>query len=314
MDNLSHAFIGVALAALSGHPPSLTDPLYIATILGAQAPDFDIITHLKSNFSYMKSHRAFSHSLPGLIMWSSLITVLLLYNLGMTDWLSYLLWSFIGGLSHILLDYFNTHGASLLWPFNKKRQTNHLLNVFDPLLLLFFSIPYFFALPAGLLGIISLSTLACYLALRTAMRVRIKKRLTIFFAAEQIARLAVMPNLKRVLVWDFVVELADAYIVGQFNFIQCKLTVKTKLLKQQHPEIAKLVQTTELGEFFQSFTPYLYLNVEKQANGLFLVRLYDLRYFLNEKFVHRAIIHFDKNKTPLESYLLTANHIIKIPT
>ncbi len=74
------------------------------------------------------------------------------------------------------------------------------------------------------------------------------------------------------------------------------------------------MQTTELGEFFRSFTPFLYLDVEKQADGFSLVKLYDLRYFFNEKFVHRAIIHFDSNQIALDSYLVTEDHVIKMPT
>ena len=46
MDSLSHALIGIAVAGLSGHQLSLSDPIYIAAILGAQAPDFDIIASL----------------------------------------------------------------------------------------------------------------------------------------------------------------------------------------------------------------------------------------------------------------------------
>ncbi len=313
MDNLSHAFIGIAIAALSGHQLSIHDPLYIAAILGAQAPDFDIITHLKGNFAYMKSHRAFSHSLPGLVMWSSLITIIMAI-LGMSDWTTNLLWSLAGGLSHIFLDYFNTHGASLFWPFNKERQTNHLLNVIDPLLLLLFSIPYFFTLTPWQLGVVTLSTLSLYLLLRIFMRYSIKNRLVTAFAVKKIMRLAVMPSLKHILIWDFVIELADVYLVGQCHFIHAELVIKSKLLKQDHPEVDARVQATPLGEFFTSFTPFLYLDVENQADGFSLVTLYDLRYFLNENFVHGAMIHFDDNQTALDSYLLMSGRAIKLPT
>jgi inner membrane protein len=313
MDNLSHALIGIAVAALSGHQLSIQDPLYIATLLGAQAPDFDIITHLKGNFAYMKSHRAFSHSLPGLVMWSSLIT-LLMVALGMPDLMKSFLWSFAGGLSHIFLDYFNTHGASLLWPFNKERQTNHLLNVVDPLLLLLFSLPYFFVLTPWQLGVVTLSTLALYLMLRIFMRYSSKSRLTTAFAAQKIIRLAVMPNLKHILIWDFVIELSDAYIVGQFHFVHGEIVINSKLLKQDHQEVDAPVQATELGEFFTSFTPFLYLDIKNQADGFSLVTLYDLRYFLNKTFVHGAIIHFDDHQIALDSYLLTDGRAIKLPT
>lgn len=312
MDNLSHAFIGIAVAALSGHQLSIHDPLYIAALLGAQAPDFDIITHLKGNFAYMKSHRAFSHSLPGLVMWSSFITILMVI-LGMPDWTTSLLWSFAGGLSHIFLDYFNTHGASLFWPFNKERQTNHLLNVVDPLLLLLFSIPYFFAFTPWQLGVVTLSTLALYLVMRIAMRYSIKNRLLAAFAVNKVVRLAVMPNLKNILIWDFVIELSDVYLVGHFHFVHAEMVINAKLFKQDHQEVDACVQATTLGEFFTSFTPFLYLDVENQADGFSLVTLYDLRYFLNETFVHGAIIHFDDHQIALDSYLLTAGHAMRLP-
>ena len=74
------------------------------------------------------------------------------------------------------------------------------------------------------------------------------------------------------------------------------------------------VQSTQLGGFFTSFTPFLYLDVKKQANGFSLVTLYDLRYFLNKTFVHGAVFHFDNNQRALDSYLLTCGRAVKLPT
>jgi inner membrane protein len=49
----------VAVAGLSGHQPALGDPIFVAAVLGAQAPDFDIVALARGNMAFSGSTGAF---------------------------------------------------------------------------------------------------------------------------------------------------------------------------------------------------------------------------------------------------------------
>ena len=70
MDTSTHVLMGLGLASLAQVDPivsgneALTQAVLIGTVIGSNAPDFDILYHLKGNNSYLKNHRSHSHSLP----------------------------------------------------------------------------------------------------------------------------------------------------------------------------------------------------------------------------------------------------------
>lgn len=313
MDSLSHAFLGVAVAALSGHPLSIHDPVYIAAVLGAEAPDFDILVWVRSHFAYLKAHRAFSHSFPGLLVLAGFFTAVAC-GIGLTaDLFAFFGWFLAGSLSHSLIDYFNTHGVSLLWPLSKIRQTNHLLNVVDPLLWLLFCIPYLISQTPLFISQMTFLVLTFYLLFRAALRRLVTNRLTRLYSLQPIQQLAVMPNLQRIFTWDFVLQSADAYMIGEYSLLTGTLLIRQTLQRQEkHQAVLKLLQDTPLGKFFESFTPFLYWDVKCLESGL-LVTCYDLRYYLNQKFVHSGMIRFDHGNQPCISYLYTYNRMIQLP-
>ncbi|WP_378953476.1 metal-dependent hydrolase [Pelosinus sp. sgz500959] len=313
MDSLSHALIGIAVAGLSGHQLSLNDPIYLATILGAQAPDFDIITQIKGNFSYIKQHRSFSHSLPGLAIWSLLIGILLHFFMPQTHLLSLLGWAFAGGLSHIMIDYFNTHGAAILWPFRKERKSLYLLNVVDPILLVLMTSLYSLNITMFELSFSTFFVIIAYLALRIILRKKAKKQLKNLFDHQKIIQLSVMPSLKRILFWDFVLETEHCYLVGQLGVLYPVLEINANLPKQKKlSKITLEARKTPLGDFFTSFTPFIYFEEREHFNTL-SVNIYDLRYILNKQFLHHATIIFDHNKLPTASYMHSYGRTMKIP-
>jgi inner membrane protein len=313
MDSLSHALIGIAIAGLSGHPLSFHDPIYLATILGAQAPDFDIIAQVKGKFSYLRQHRAFSHSIPGLALWSIMISTGLSIFMPQTTLLSLLGWSFAGCLSHILIDYFNTHGAALLWPFRKERKTLQLLNVFDPILLVLLLSIYMLDFSMFTLSCLTLFILMSYIIFRVILRKKGKNQLLDLFSERDILQITVMPSLKRILYWDFVLETKDSYVVGQVGALSPILELHADLTKPK--DISNFTQQalkTLIGDFFTTFTPFIYFREQKSPHSI-SVTIYDLRYVLNKEFLHRATIIFDDNNLPTTSYLHTYGSTTKIP-
>ncbi|HWR41546.1 metal-dependent hydrolase [Sporomusa sp.] len=314
MDTLSHALVGIAVAGLSGHPLSFGDPLYLASIIGAQAPDFDIIAQIRGNFSYLRQHRAFSHSIPGLVMWSGLITAGFFLCMPDTPLAQVFIWSFLGGLSHICIDFFNAHGAAILFPFSRERKSFSLLNVFDPFLLTIMLTVFLQGLTPRETSLLFFASVGLYTLLRYLLKLRATILLRQHFINSGISRILVMPSLRSVFCWDFVIETANHYYVGQIGALQPVLTLHTELLKQTLSPALQGAQKTVLGEFFSSFTPFSYFteyqDTDQHAKH---VRIYDLRYFFNQGFLHSATIIYGHDEQPCDSYIQTYGRKIKIP-
>ncbi len=313
MDSFSHALVGIAIAGLSGHPLSIYDPTYLAAILGAQAPDFDIIAQIKGKFSYLRQHRAFSHSIPGLVLWSFLISTVLSIIMPQANFLSLLGWAFSGSLSHIIMDYFNTHGAAILWPIQKERKSLQLLNVFDPILFVLLLSVYAFDFTMFTLSCFTFIILVAYLLFRMVLRKKAKKQLYRLYSQRDILQITVMPSLKRILFWDFVLETKNAYLVGQLGTISPALKLHADLAKQKNLSPLTLqAKKTLIGNFFATFTPYIYFAEQKDTHSI-SVTIYDLRYVLNKQFLHRATIIFDHTNQPTTSYLHSYGSTTQIP-
>lgn len=313
MDTLSHALVGIAVAGLSGHPFSMSDPLYIAAIIGAQAPDFDILAQLRGNFSYLRQHRAFSHSLPGLILWSGLIAAGFLVCLPEMAPTQVFFWSFLGGLSHIGLDFFNAHGAAVLFPVSRERKSFSLLNVFDPVLLSIMLIVFLQGLAPRDTSLLFFTTTALYILVRYLLKLRARVILRHHFIKSGVIRSLVMPSLTSILYWDFVIETETNYFVGRIGALQPALTLHSKLRKQTLSPMLAGAQKTVLGEFFSAFTPFSYFAESEAQQQTKLVRIYDLRYFFKHGFLHSATIIFGQDEQPCDSYIQTYGRKIKIP-
>lgn len=313
MDTLSHALVGLALAGLSGHNPALNDSLYIATILGAQAPDFDIIAQVRGNVAYLRQHRAFSHSFPGIAIWSIAISCVIQLFMPQAAFGQTFAWAFAGGLSHIIIDYFNTHGVAILWPFRKERKSYPLLNVFDPILLVIMLTQYASRAPMLHISLTTFATLIIYILSRYLLRLRAGNWLKKEFANQTVSRVWVMPSLNHLLHWDFVVETERGYLNGRVGALYPVMAIQADLPKKTASPLTVEAQKTTLGEFFRSFTPFSYFEEHPDLESQ-KVTIYDLRYFANKQFIHSATIIFDSDNAPCESYIHSLGHTIKVQT
>jgi membrane-bound metal-dependent hydrolase YbcI (DUF457 family) len=116
MDIITHAGIGIIAATpvLDSHPE-----LALGLVAGSVLPDLDALSRIFGKRAYLRSHQTWSHALPVHIVFSALAGLLahacgvdgLLLGLGL-----------LGGLAiHVLLDFSNTLGVTLLAPFSPKR-------------------------------------------------------------------------------------------------------------------------------------------------------------------------------------------------
>lgn len=309
MDTLSHALIGMAVAGLSGHQPAVADPIYIAAVLGAQAPDFDIVAQARGNIAYLRQHRAFSHSIPGVALWAAAIAGGIKLFLPQAPVAEILLWAMAGGLSHTLIDYFNSHGTAILWPLRAERKSYPLLNVFDPILLVMLLAMYATPMPMLNVSLASFAALGVYILARYLLRRRATDWLTGRFAGQMIKRLWVMPCLHRLFYWDFVVETERRHITGRLGALYPLLEIQADLPRQAVSPLAAEARKTTLGEFFTTFTPFIYF-AEQPDDAT--VTIYDLRYHSGEKFVHSATIVFGEDNTPCEEYIHSLGRTVKV--
>lgn len=311
MDSLSHALVGVAVAGLSGHQPALADPIYIAAVLGAQAPDFDIIALARGNVAYLRQHRAFSHSLPGVALWSAAIAVAIHFFMPAATTAQIFLWAFAGGLSHTLLDYFNSHGVAILWPFRRERKSYPLLNVVDPVLLLIMLSMYIYRMPMLHVSLATFTAVAVYIIGRYLLRRRATARLAGRFGSQFVRRIWVMPSLDRLFYWDFVLETDRRCINGRLGAWYPLLEIKADLPRSHSSPLATEARKTTLGEFFSTFTPFSYFE-ERAGDNTPVVNIYDLRYHSGGNFVHSATIFFTADNTPGEAYIHSLGRTVKM--
>lgn len=311
MDALAHAVIGLTVAGLSGHQPAVGDPVYIATILGAQAPDFDLVAQIKGDMSYLKQHRAFSHSIPGIMFSAILISFALSHLSPNITFGQAFMWAFAGGLSHIIVDYFNTHGVAILWPFCRERKSYPLLNVFDPLALIIMLAPYGLRhLPVNAPAL-ALAGLNIYIAVRFTLRLLAESRLRNLYKARQLQRLWVMPALESLTYWDFVAETKEHYINGQLRLLAFQPQIRAALPKAACSDLTSQAEKTSLGQFFRTFTPYAYFE-EHPESYPHTVNIYDLRYFSGKQFIHSATVVFNQDDSPCETYIHSLGRTIKL--
>lgn len=117
MDIVHHGIIGViGLSVAESLDLGMGGVFFL---IGSILPDLDVFLMLLGKRVYLKNHQGFSHSLVFLPLFSLMIVVLFTPLIPFA-WGNVLAIG-VGILVHVLLDYSNTYGISLLYPLSKKR-------------------------------------------------------------------------------------------------------------------------------------------------------------------------------------------------
>ncbi|WP_418790794.1 metal-dependent hydrolase [Phosphitispora sp. TUW77] len=311
MDPLTHALVGVGVAALTGDKFALSNPVHLGVVLGALAPDIDIVVRFFGDVPYLKHHRGSSHSIPGTLIMSGFIAAVLWLLLGGINPGLIFIWTFLGALSHIVLDILNSYGAKVLWPFSRKKYTLNLLVVADPIIIMIFAVVIFWPGMPGVIAQAAFWLVTIYLGSRFYMRQRVYRMLKRQFVEDDICRIIVMPAMVSLWNWYFLIETSGSYIVGEIRHFSPKPGIKKILEKApQNPLIGKALKS-RLGELFQSFTPYFHIS-HCLEEGKHIIRFCDLRYFFREDFLHNATVIFDESQTIVDAVFQPYNKHRKI--
>lgn len=292
MDLITHGVVGLALGSLTGVPGLINNPLAIGSLIGSVIPDGDIIYQLKGDYAYLKNHRGPSHSIVMGAVVSLIISGILRGLFYDFSFWAIFAWTFGGYMLHIGLDIFNSYGANILWPLNKKKVESGLLLIFDPALLISAGVIY---LSGGeYKGRIAASIVffALYLIFRWILKKRVHNNLVRHFGLEVDEKIVVMPSMLRLFKWDFIFYKKEKIVTGRVNILKRDIEVRDEL-KRSHAKVESLVLNTNIGEFFKDFSPHYHIKwIEDGENHRAVIT--DLRYFVKGNYLHHATALFNE--------------------
>ncbi len=146
MENLAHSFFGAVLyrSAFERYLPNSLPFL----IVGANLPDLDVVVNFFGKIAYLNHHRGLTHSIPGIIVLSTLLATVWFFwqkwrsssssksnNSSTPNTVSPLM-IFLASLAsvatHPMLDYLNNYGVRPLLPWNNKWFYGDLVFIIDP--------------------------------------------------------------------------------------------------------------------------------------------------------------------------------------
>ena len=294
-DPLTHGLIGASLAALSGHPLQLNDPVFLGCTLGAMLPDLDIVTHYKGRLNYLLKHRGASHSLLALSGMALGLSALLYVVFPTTAWSSIFFWTLVGVFSHGLFDVLNSYGAKLFWPFIDKRITINMAMLTEPVIFTVFlsSAIFTWSIPSlatqSTVAAFALSSL--YLAYREYSRAKVRKRLINVYHLKDKSQVRVLPAMYRPFNWNFLLIQKKSVRFGTVRKNTPTIEQVLPRWDESDPYVAAAKDGMVAG-IFDEFTPYYHI-LTKQDEDEFKIEFLDLRYWTKGNFLYSGKVVMD---------------------
>ncbi len=307
MDTGTHIVMGVALAGLTLSDPvvsteaATTSAVFTGVIIGSLAPDIDTVLKLRNNAVYIRHHRGITHSIPAVLLWPLIITILLSLLIPGSSFMHVWAWTFLAVFLHVFVDIFNAYGTQALRPFSRQWVAIGVINTFDPTI---------FTLHLVALGIWAMGVkpiypivtlyivLVFYYLVRFAVKAAVKHAVinTIPDADEVI----IAPTM-RFFQWRVAASSAQYHYVGRAY--GRSITLYDQFLKEplpDFPEVEAALQDENLRAF-TSFSPIYRWELTK-IGDLCEVRLIDLRYRSKGYYPFVAVAHVDADMNVVNSY------------
>lgn len=310
MDSASHFVVGIGLAGLAqldpvvSSDPALSTAVIVGVMIGSQAPDFDTVTRLKNNETYIRQHRGISHSLPAIVLWTFLLTTILyLFVPEPHHYLHLLGWTMLAVSLHVFMDLFNTYGTQAFRPFTNKWISWNIIHIFDPFIFAAHVI-------AGLLWIFTPAkpqiifptlyiVLFIYYIVRTLYHRWLDVKISRQMSISDEDTLTVMPTV-RFRNWHLMLKHNDgSYELGTCNkgHVYWHETVRSDHhpmieTSRSHPSVAALLD----------FSRHTVAHVTKHHWGT-EIRWFDVRYRYRKQYPFVAIVFYDNRQQPIASYV-----------
>jgi inner membrane protein len=308
LEPITHFLAGAVLARAGFNRKTA---LATATMtLAAEAPDLDIFWRFKGPVYYFAHHRGFTHSFLGLFLMSG-FTVGLMYLVWLLRgrrtnipglpprWGLLFLFSYIAGLSHILLDFTNNYGVRPFWPFWEKWYSWDIVFIIEPALYIILIaglvLPAIFSRHESLPRGRTAATVAavCVLALYAARDYEHRKAVHAlgdmeFQAGAEFRSGATVESPTRVSVYPYFWTLTRWYAISETRdfFASADISSPTGTLNRETLErIPKPPETPVILAAKQSYLGRVYLNwaqypliTETSSEGNSIVQFRDLRF------------------------------------
>ena len=132
--------MGVAICGLALSDPIVsadavtTSAVFSGIVIGSLIPDIDTVLKLRNNAVYIRHHRGITHSIPAVLLWPLLLTIVLSLIFPGSNFIHVWAWSFLAVFFHVFVDIFNSYGTQALRPFSKKWVAIGVINTFDPII------------------------------------------------------------------------------------------------------------------------------------------------------------------------------------
>jgi inner membrane protein len=137
LDNLTHSLVGAVIGRTG--VKRLTPRAMPALIISANLPDIDSFFARPLGYEAIEAHRGFSHGIGGLVTMPFVAAAIILIwekfrpgKEGAVKPAALLFVSFLGVLSHPILDFMNTYGVRLLDPVSQRWFYGDTLFIMDP--------------------------------------------------------------------------------------------------------------------------------------------------------------------------------------
>lgn len=300
---MGFAIGGLALAdpVVASHPATFT-AVMAGTIIGQQAPDIDTVLKLRNNAVYIRHHRGITHSIPAVLLWPLLITVLVSLIIQDANVFHLWLWTFLAVILHVFVDIFNAYGTQALRPFSNKWVALGVINTFDPFIFAlhcFGLLLWAFGANPVLTFSIMYAVIVGYYIIRFAVQhaVRTAVRNTI----QDEAHIIVAPTM-RFFQWRVAAASQTHYYVGRAYGRSINIYDKIKIVPIPKTPLIEAALEDKNLKAFQSFSSIYHWEISELENGLTEVRLIDLRYRSDNRYPFVAVAHLDEQNQIITSY------------
>lgn len=310
MDTGTHFVVGLGLAGLAhvdpavSQDPQLATAILIGTVLGSQIPDIDTVLKFKSNKTYVRNHRGWSHSIPAIIGWTLSLTLLIQFFFSDVSIVRLALWIGIAVCVHVFSDLFNTYGTQALRPFSKKWISWNIIHIFDPIIF----ISHSFAITLWAFNVFKpeilfptlYTSLILYYIWRTFVHFSIKRKLPALDQDhDQNDRYTLIPTV-HLQHWHVLKRKENGeYFLGEWR--QQSLTWNERIRREHHPAVEISKQEADVKAFLE-LSNYACPTVKHHSWG-YEVRWIDMRYWHRKNYPFVAVVTMDRNYNILNSYV-----------
>lgn len=308
MDTGTHVVMGIGLGGLAMLDPvvandSLTaEAVLIGTLAGSLAPDFDTIFKIKNNATYIRHHRGLSHSTFAVLLWSILISGMILLFMSAANGLHLWLWTLFAVFIHVFVDIFNAYGTQLLRPFSDKWVRLGIINIFDPIIFgahVVGILLWVFNINPGYTFLTIYVFLMFYYFWRANARHKVVERTKRRIPEAEYVN--VSPSF-RWTQWHVAVRTPSRYYVLEIKKDDVVIFNKFPLRPVPDNKLMSVVKQDKNVHAFLSFSP-IYRWETKEYDNYKEIRFVDLRYRAKDgHYPFVAIVHLDENLSILSSF------------